>query len=197
MKSIFLNRKSSSENDDSNGKPHHGRFGSLLLGFALAMVSAGPAIAGPTGGEVVGGEGSITHDGALTQIDQMTGRISINWDTFNTATNETVRFVQPSSSAVALNTIFDQNASRSEGVFAPFFGVEASTRIGPAPTAPTRIAPPKATRAVPSAPTHHSAPSVRWNRSDGSSHASTSSASQCRPSAVDQTSFFGLFESPK
>ena len=115
MKSIFLNRKSNSEIDDSNGKLQHRRSGSLLVGFALAMVSAGPAIAGPTGGEVVGGEGSITRDGALTQIDQTTGRISINWDTFDVAANETVRFVQPSSSAVALNTIFDQNASQIFG----------------------------------------------------------------------------------
>ena len=115
MKRIILRKTSNCEVLTSKPDALRRRSGGVLIGCILALVTAGPAMAGPTGGKVVGGEGSITQDGTLTQIDQATGRISINWDTFNVNADETVRFIQPSSTSVALNTIFDQNASQIFG----------------------------------------------------------------------------------
>ncbi|MDH3431988.1 MAG: filamentous hemagglutinin N-terminal domain-containing protein, partial [Gammaproteobacteria bacterium] len=116
MKRIFLNESSNNEAIDTTIKHQRRRSASLLSGFALALVTAGPALAGPTGGNVVGGEATITGGVNLTEINQATNRVSINWDTFNVAANETVRFIQPSSTSVALNTIFDQNPSQIFGV---------------------------------------------------------------------------------
>ena len=123
MKIMVLNDEVKNETPASDSRVLSRQLGSLALGLMLAIVSAGPAVAGPTGGEVVGGDGSITARGDLTQIDQYTNRISINWDTFDVAANETVRFVQPGSTSVALNTIFDQNPSQIFGT------IEANGRV--------------------------------------------------------------------
>jgi filamentous hemagglutinin family protein len=112
---MLLNKSSKIEVIDDTATLQRGRTRSLLLGFVLAMVTAGPAMAGPTGGNVVGGQATISDGVNLTEINQATNRVSINWDTFDVAANETVRFVQPSSTSVALNTIFDQNASQIFG----------------------------------------------------------------------------------
>src|SRR5210317_1555627 len=123
MKTTVLKQQEKSETSANDSRSLKRRCGNLVLGIMLAVVSAGPAVAGPTGGEIVAGEGMITTNGRLTQIDQATGRIAINWDTFNVATDETVRFVQPGSTSVALNTIFDQNPSQIFGT------IEANGRV--------------------------------------------------------------------
>jgi len=75
----------------------------VLLGF-LACHEA--RAANPLGGEVVGGQATIatTAPNTLT-IQQATPRAAINWQSFNIAPNETTQFVQPSSSAIALNRV--------------------------------------------------------------------------------------------
>ena len=115
MKKIALKKILNNNEINISAAAGKRRAANLAAGFALAMVSAGPAFAGPTGGQVVGGEGTISQGNNLTQIDQFSQQVSINWETFNVATNETVRFVQPDSTSVALNTIFDQNASQIFG----------------------------------------------------------------------------------
>ena len=116
MKRIVLSKTSKADIADTNINWLRRRCSSVAIGMALTIVAAGPAVAGPEGGDVVGGRGSITTTGNLTEITQLTDRVSINWDTFNVAANETVRFIQPDSTSVALNTIFDQNASQIFGV---------------------------------------------------------------------------------
>ena len=115
MNRIALKTTSTCNVENSKAVSLPRRFANTVCGIALAMVVAGPAMAGPTGGEIVAGDGSITSGRDLTQINQNTHRISINWETFDVAANETVRFVQPTSTSVALNTIFDQNASQIFG----------------------------------------------------------------------------------
>ncbi|MGB5939775.1 MAG: filamentous hemagglutinin N-terminal domain-containing protein [Rhodanobacter sp.] len=90
---------------------------SLCVGLALgSIVFSGEALAGgPTGGTVVGGVGSITQSGNSTIINQASQKLALNWQTFNVGANESVLFNQPSSSAVALNRILDQNPSQIFG----------------------------------------------------------------------------------
>jgi len=82
----------------------------LLLGACAS------AIAGPQGGQVVAGQGSISQPNSnTTLVNQQSNRLVIDWSSFNLAPNQTVQFNQPSVSAAALNRIFDQNPSQIFG----------------------------------------------------------------------------------
>jgi len=84
---------------------------SLFLALNPAAV-----LAGPEGGQVVGGQGNIkTPNSTTTVINQQSQNLAIDWATFNVNTNELVQFKQPSTSASALNRIFDQNPSQIFG----------------------------------------------------------------------------------
>jgi len=85
-----------------------------LVAAALSVGSLA-AQAGPTGGQVVAGNGTIAQSGATTTITQATPNLSLNWSTFNIAPQETVNFVQPSSTAIAVNRIFDTNGTQILG----------------------------------------------------------------------------------
>jgi filamentous hemagglutinin family protein len=74
-----------------------------------------PAFASPTGGTVIGGEGSINQQGASTTINQTSNRLAVDWQTFNVGENESVQFIQPGQDAIALNRILDQNPSQILG----------------------------------------------------------------------------------
>ena len=81
-----------------------------------AMAAVSPwAQAGPTGGQVVSGTGTITQSGAVTTIKQGSQNLSLGWATFNVAPQEAVDFVQPSASAIAVNRIADTNGSQILG----------------------------------------------------------------------------------
>jgi len=87
------------------------------LACCLAAVLSGAPMAGyaaPQGGQVTGGEGSIDY-GQTTTVTQDTSRLAIDWQTFDVAADETVRFNQPASSSVVLNRILDQNPSEIFG----------------------------------------------------------------------------------
>ncbi|MEJ0035889.1 MAG: filamentous hemagglutinin N-terminal domain-containing protein [Gammaproteobacteria bacterium] len=82
----------------------------------LGLGALSTAIAGPSGAVVVGGQGAIsTPSSTTTVVDQSSQNLQVNWNTFNVAANENVRFHQPSSSAVAFNRILDQNPSQIFG----------------------------------------------------------------------------------
>jgi filamentous hemagglutinin family protein len=61
--------------------------------------------------------GSITTPGfgATTTITQASEKLSINWQSINVAKAETVNFVQPSASALAVNRILDTQGSQILG----------------------------------------------------------------------------------
>ncbi|WP_299580804.1 filamentous hemagglutinin N-terminal domain-containing protein, partial [uncultured Microbulbifer sp.] len=73
------------------------------------------AHAGPEGGVVTGGSGTIDINGTTTTIDQNTDLLSIDWDSFNLSAEELVKFLQPNTSSVVLNRILDQSASTIHG----------------------------------------------------------------------------------
>ncbi len=81
-----------------------------------ALVSPGAALAGPTGGQVVAGSGTIARpDATTTLIQQQSQSLAIDWTGFDVAGHELVRFQQPSSSAAVLNRIFNELPSQIHG----------------------------------------------------------------------------------
>ncbi|HRZ40354.1 MAG TPA: filamentous hemagglutinin N-terminal domain-containing protein [Candidatus Omnitrophota bacterium] len=98
-----------------------GRF--FRAGLALCFflhVSGLPALAVdvqelPTGGTIVSGSGDISQSGSGMTVNQYTDRMIADWNTFNIGQDAAVQFIQPSSSSVALNRIFDQNPSQIFG----------------------------------------------------------------------------------
>ena len=87
----------------------------LLLAAAAALAASGLAQAGPTGGLVTNGSGTVNQAGTTTTINQSSQNLSLQWNSFNTTAAETVNFVQPSSAAIAVNRIVDTNATQFFG----------------------------------------------------------------------------------
>ena len=88
----------------------------MLSVLAASLSAAGVVYAGgPSGGQIVGGSGQIQQTGAITTIRQNSPTLMLNWQSFNIAPNETVDFVQPSSSAIAVNRIFSSTPSSIYG----------------------------------------------------------------------------------
>jgi len=87
-----------------------------LLIFGLLCISCSfRSSAAPENGLITFGEGSIINTPSLTTITQNTDRLSIEWDSFNIANGETVNFIQPDSSSIAINQDFSGNASEIFG----------------------------------------------------------------------------------
>ena len=92
-----------------------GKGSSRKLVAAALSLTASFAQASPAGGEVVAGAGSIAQSGNTTTVTQASQNLSLNWQGFNIGKQETVNFAQPSSSAIAVNRIFDTNGSQILG----------------------------------------------------------------------------------
>jgi len=73
------------------------------------------AQAGPTGGQVSAGSGTIAQSGLNTTINQSSQNLAINWQGFSIAANESVRFNQPNTSSIALNRVIGQDPSQILG----------------------------------------------------------------------------------
>jgi len=88
----------------------------VLLTSLLTMVGsvlADPVL--PTGGTIVEGYGSISQKSNSMTITQTTGKMSADWQTFNIGTGNSVNFVQPSASSIALNRVLGSNVSLIQG----------------------------------------------------------------------------------
>ncbi|HEY1096193.1 MAG TPA: filamentous hemagglutinin N-terminal domain-containing protein, partial [Alphaproteobacteria bacterium] len=83
---------------------------SLLIGTCLGT-SMGIVWAGPEGGVVSQGSATIGQSGSNTTINQNTNRVLIDWQGFNVGEHESVNFIQPGASSVAVNRIHDANPS--------------------------------------------------------------------------------------
>ncbi|EKF0976790.1 filamentous hemagglutinin N-terminal domain-containing protein, partial [Salmonella enterica] len=84
----------------------------MLLGALPAMTFAAEL---PVGGTVVGGQGSITTSGNQMTIHQQTQQLATDWHSFDIGRNHTVEFIQPDSSAVALNRVTGASGSQIMG----------------------------------------------------------------------------------
>ena len=76
-------------------------------------IIATPAQANPSGGNVTAGSATITSSGTTTTIHQTSGRAIIEWSNFDIAAGETTQFIQPSTSAIALNRVVNSNQATS------------------------------------------------------------------------------------
>ncbi|HGK5198663.1 TPA: filamentous hemagglutinin N-terminal domain-containing protein, partial [Salmonella enterica subsp. enterica serovar Newport] len=90
---------------------------SLMTGLAMGvlpmMVLAAPDL--PAGGQIVGGQGSISVNGHQMTVHQNSQSMAASWSSFDIGKNNSVRFVQPDSSAVALNRVTGGHESRIMG----------------------------------------------------------------------------------
>ena len=64
---------------------------------------------------MVAGNASIAQSGSLTTITQQSPKLSLTWTSFNIAAQQSVDFVQPSASAIAVNRIYDSGGSQILG----------------------------------------------------------------------------------
>lgn len=95
-----------------------------LIAFILAVtfnpesvVLAAPPAANalPTGAQITAGAGAISQTGNVMNIQQNTARMITNWQRFDIGQNATVNFIQPNSSAVALNRVLSADPSQILG----------------------------------------------------------------------------------
>ncbi|WP_052162343.1 MBG domain-containing protein [Aquabacterium sp. NJ1] len=82
------------------------------LVLASATVQAGAL---PTGGIITAGEGSISQSGSTLTVQQRSASMAADWQSFDIGAGQRVRFVQPSSTAVALNRVLGANVSVIQG----------------------------------------------------------------------------------
>ncbi|EGL7480247.1 filamentous hemagglutinin N-terminal domain-containing protein, partial [Salmonella enterica] len=85
----------------------------LVISLFPGMALANPDL--PAGGQIVGGQGSISTSGSQMTIHQQTQNMAANWHSFDIGKNNTVTFVQPDSSSVALNRVTGGSASQIMG----------------------------------------------------------------------------------
>ena len=89
--------------------------GKISLVVSSFLASTTLAFASPSGGTVTSGNANINQNGATTNITQSTDKASINWQDFSIGKNETVNFIQPSSSSATLNRVVGATPSLVEG----------------------------------------------------------------------------------
>lgn len=79
------------------------------------LVSITGVYAAPSSGVVTTGSGNITQNDNILTITQTTNKMGINWQSFNIASGETVVFIQPGFSSIALNRVLGSEASAIYG----------------------------------------------------------------------------------
>src|SRR6218665_1557444 len=92
-----------------------GKAANRALLTAVLMTAGHAACAGPTGGQVTAGSGTVSQSGNTTTVTQSSQNLSLNWQSFNTSSQEVVNFVQPSASSIAVNRISDANPTQFYG----------------------------------------------------------------------------------
>ncbi len=78
----------------------------IELSLAAALLVPAQALANPVGGTVTTGSATIASPSShQTTIDQASEGVVIDWSSFNIGNGQTTNFVQPNSSAIAINRI--------------------------------------------------------------------------------------------
>jgi filamentous hemagglutinin family protein len=93
-----------------------GRFLSACAMSVLLFLGQTASLLGnPTGGAVVAGSATIDTSGNTVTVKQNSGTTIINWQNFSISAGELTKFVQPSSSSMALNRVISGNPSAIYG----------------------------------------------------------------------------------
>src|SRR5665647_3908448 len=132
--------KKTSSGAGANGGGTH--FTLQALAVCVALSFGANVYALPAGGVVAAGAAKISTGAGSTLINQSTQNAAINWQSFNIAAGESVRFNQPSSSSVTLNRVLGSDPSNILGSLAAngkvflvnpngiLFGQGASVNVG-------------------------------------------------------------------
>lgn len=81
----------------------------------LLLLCTVPLWALPENPAVAAGSADIVQDAAHCQINQMSDKAIINWDSFSISPSESVTFSQPAASSVVLNRVVGQSPSQIFG----------------------------------------------------------------------------------
>ena len=87
------------------------RFAITAIAACVTLAFGTSVLALPIGGAVSAGSASIAASPGKTTITQTSQNTAINWQGFSIGSAEAVRFVQPNSSAVALNRVLGADPS--------------------------------------------------------------------------------------
>ena len=90
-------------------------FALRALAFASLLACGTLAVANPSGGKVSAGNATISSSGAQVMVNQTSQNAAINWQNFSIGSGESVVFVQPNSSSVALNRVLGSDPSNILG----------------------------------------------------------------------------------
>ena len=83
---------------------HAGTLASALI--LLSVLAAATSHALPQNGSVAGGSATISQPNSTTMnINQASGTAVINWQGYSIGANESVKYIQPGSSSIALNRV--------------------------------------------------------------------------------------------
>jgi len=109
--------RSKGRTSGSAGKPCLAPLALLLAGALSNPAFAAPPAANalPTGGQVVAGQAGVAQSGSAMTVTQGSDKAILNWQTFDIGSQASVRFIQPSTSAVALNRVLSGEASQIYG----------------------------------------------------------------------------------
>lgn len=89
--------------------------GSLLLLTIVFQFTPANLRANPSGEEVVAGQAEFERSGSTLTVTQGSQNVIINWQDFSIGAGELTRFLQPDSTAAALNRVISNNPSHLMG----------------------------------------------------------------------------------
>lgn len=95
--------------------PDNSSFAVKYLAVATMLAFGANVHALPVDGVVAAGTASISSAPGTTTINQASQNVAINWQSFSIGAGESVRFIQPNSSSVALNRVLGADPSHILG----------------------------------------------------------------------------------
>ncbi|MBG4071735.1 filamentous hemagglutinin N-terminal domain-containing protein, partial [Pseudomonas aeruginosa] len=106
-----------SEGTRRRGKSGRGTLLAVAGASLLGLLGLPEAFALPSDGKIINGQGGMhtSTDGKHLTIDQQSQKLITQWNGFDIAGDESVRFNQPNSNAVALNRVVGTNGSQILG----------------------------------------------------------------------------------
>jgi large exoprotein involved in heme utilization and adhesion len=113
---VFDQRTGSFVAVGENAKARGKRAG-LALGLGLVLWAAlvqGAGAGLPTGAQVVSGNATFNQTATALTVNQSTSKAIVDWNSFSIGAGNRVQFVQPSSTAVALNRVTGADPSQAQ-----------------------------------------------------------------------------------
>jgi filamentous hemagglutinin family protein len=139
---VSENAKAAGKKSSSCTGGANARFTLKALSMSVMLALGANVYALPVGGVVAAGGATITSGTSSMTVNQSTPNAVINWQNFNVAQGQSVQFVQPNASAVALNRVIGANPSSILGSLSAngkvflvnpngiLFGQNASVNVG-------------------------------------------------------------------